>query len=857
MDHVECHVDGTCRSTTSSTSTSTSSSWSQDELTNHSNDADPFPIRMMECGLYLATSSIPHAGYGVYNGHQPITSRVSLTTYHDVVIPYIDLHIQRQYQKELYGIELPKLLLREYFWKSSETYSTFEAQKVDSIVPGFGMLANCALGLVNHEQGTCQSRGGTFRTRTTTPTRTRTTTTTNITRTHPSTGASSEYQDCYFTTSKDIPIGHEMFDNYGDDWFTSRTSTFGTQVPLTEDYIRANRMVRLWQRLESQVVVVASNFSDSNHWAMDLYDMIIVQGIRPHLPLGTQQALPHTAQLAQQINYTARHTNNNVAYQGLTNHTAIRSIEWLNQHGMCLDHIVVQPLSTTRQHANHERGAFARRFISQGQVVAPAPLIHLSRRHTDMIYADMVGGVPKTVLWQGHQLLLNYCYGHPKSSMLLFPYSHGVNSINHPTESQRANVGLRWSKRMKHPDWLQYNVSQLLEDHNDQSGLMMEFYALSDIPMGEEILYDYGTAWQRAWDKHVELWNRTMTDDPEAAVVHSEHYISAYDYEQQCNDDHRLSPSEPRPMNQPVPDCFIHVPSWIAVRCWVAERETLTETETDYIDDNDDDAGWPWMAPDDVEYNKTTQEIYYYGTIDETYPCEIVSYSSNKNNNIGGGSSTTAMDYFRVRLQYTEGASLDTGWNITHVPRSAIIMVDQLYTGNQLLRQAFRHEIQLPDDMVPEQWKDLQPNVDSDCGLYMAESAIPFSGLGMYTGKDIPKGDKLFSGDVVIQVEDIDLNTKLRHWAAKDFDYEEKEWLLGNYYWNPETSLGIYEAKSVESIIPGFGMCFGLVIRSSSTCNQLTNVPMLVCKLFLSFRNACKLTYRPSECECSYPKEIF
>ena len=774
---VECEVDGTC----SSTSTSTTS-------------------RVMECGLYLAESTIPHAGYGVYTG-QAISKNLPLTTYHDVVIQYADVAIQRKLQKEIYHRDIPKLLLREYFWKSSETYSTFDAQEIDSIVPGFGMLANCALGLVNHEQATCQLRGvmNVVETNTTLPSSSSSLynssssiSSSSSSRSGPSTGASSEYQDCYFITRKDIPIGHEMFDNYGDDWFISRKSSFGTNIPLTDDFTKANRIVRLWQQLQH---VQQSQTSLSHHpnFTADFYDMIILKGIKQHLPTRTQHALPLTSEQAQHIDYTARHTNNTVAYYGLTNHTALRSIEWLNQNGMCLDHIMAQPVANRPA----ERGAFARRFIPQGQRVAPAPLIHLSRRHTDMIYADMVGGVPKTVLWQGHQLLLNYCYGHPKSSMLLFPYSHGVNLINHPTNAQQANVGLRWSTRMKHPEWLQYNVSQLLEEHNDRSGLMMEFYALSDIPEGHEILYDYGTAWQQAWEKHVELWNRTI-NDAEAAVVHSENYISAYDYEQQCNSNmSQLKQQDENLYYDHVPDCFIAAPSWIATRCWIADSDTVTTTSTN--SDNDNDNWLNWMAPDDAEYNKTTREIYYYGVIDDTFPCEVLNYSS---------SSTATMDHFRVRLQYEEGASLEDGWNITNVPRSAIIMVDRPYTGNQFLRQAFRHEIQLPDELVPESWKDLQPNQEGRCGLYMAESAIPFSGLGMYTGIDISKEQKLFSGDVVVQVEDIDLNTKLRHWAAKDYDYTEKDWLLGNYYWSPETSLGIYEAQNVQSIIPGFGMFY-------------------------------------------------
>jgi hypothetical protein len=204
----------------------------------------------------------------------------------------------------------------------------------------------------------------------------------------------------------------------------------------------------------------------------------------------------------------------------------------------------------------------------------------------------------------------------------------------------------------------------------------------------------------------VELWNRSI-HDPEAAVIHSENYISAYEYEQECN--YNMSQSKTKTNVhrdvEAVPDCFVNLPSWIAVRCWVAEPDQLTDTDADHHE------WWPWKAPEDAEYNKTTNEIYYYGMIDETYPCKVLSYSRNHNNN---NNSTIWMDHFRVRLQYEEGALLERGWNITNVPRSAIIMVDRPYTGNQFLRQAFRHEIQLPDDMVPESWKDLQPNLESD-----------------------------------------------------------------------------------------------------------------------------------------------
>ena len=55
----------------------------------------------------------------------------------------------------------------------------------------------------------------------------------------------------------------------------------------------------------------------------------------------------------------------------------------------------------------------------------------------------------KSLLWEGHQLLLNYCYGHPDSSLLLLPDSPMVNLIRHyknPTDkNEQPNVAIRWS----------------------------------------------------------------------------------------------------------------------------------------------------------------------------------------------------------------------------------------------------------------------------------------------------------------------------------------------------------------------------------------------------------------------------
>jgi hypothetical protein len=88
----------------------------------------------------------------------------------------------------------------------------------------------------------------------------------------------------------------------------------------------------------------------------------------------------------------------------------------------------------------------------------------------------------------------------------------------------------------------------------------------------------------------------------------------------------------------------------------------------------------------------------------------------------------------------------------------------------------------------------------------MAESAIPFSGLGMYTTIPIADQQRVFYGDTVVQIADYKLNRKLRHWHHGTDKSEEPDWLLDNYYWQSDNTLGEFDADKVYSIVPGMGM---------------------------------------------------
>jgi hypothetical protein len=132
-----------------------------------------------------------------------------------------------------------------------------------------------------------------------------------------------------------------------------------------------------------------------------------------------------------------------------------RSLEELERSGKCLDNIRYAKSSIP----SAGRGAFAARFIpgklmyvilavysvgyfnsqlccfvKEGGLVAPAPLLHVPDRGILKMFADKVD--PRTgeeyrdiSKPAGQQLLLNYCFGHSSSSMLLCPYGHETGKL--------------------------------------------------------------------------------------------------------------------------------------------------------------------------------------------------------------------------------------------------------------------------------------------------------------------------------------------------------------------------------------------------------------------------------------------
>jgi hypothetical protein len=382
-------------------------------------------------------------------------------------------------------------------------------------------------------------------------------------------------------------------------------------------------------------------------------------------------------------------------------------LEWLKAHSMCLDNL--RPGPSRIDHAG--RGVFAARFIDQGAVVAPVPVLPLLRQSLQITRHKKE---PKQSDGVVHlqQLLLNYCYGHPDSSLLFFPYGVHVNLINH-AGGKLANVKLQWSnatfwyndddKDQHHhhhrhdnddnlqttpADWMKRaSIREILENPK-RIPLVLELIATRPIRTGDEIVLDYGRPWVEAWIQHIQKW----TPVPDA-----ETYVPSY----VMNDVIKALRTEAELRDYPYPDnvftsCFYRYSDH------KNNKHQPQQQTTSQANDGDDDA----VTTVRWQLSRGLLELR------NLRPCTILRRNDATN-------EYTVRIRNRYGLAESERIPNKAGKKknnpkihiVTHVPRYAIRFSDKIYTTDQHLENAFRHEINFPDqdmdDIYPEQWKDL------------------------------------------------------------------------------------------------------------------------------------------------------
>lgn len=379
----------------------------------------------------------------------------------------------------------------DYIWSGSTFKGMTEPTQydIDGASFGIGAIPNCHFGLLNLEETkTKRDLAG-------------------VDRSEASIGSFTPFHDRISYASSDIVAGSELFVDYGYGYFKgSRTKTIG-YIPFLDDFEVADQLLvkldRLWNRTvyhhRHERHACISSLGEDCDVSEDLYQDVFqtAKEILSAWPTRTTMALPDSVH-----DIPALQANGGTAQKDYNR--SVRSLEFLEDHGTCMDHVAVQASDIP----GAGRGAFATRFLSKGSVVAPIPLIHLPERSVLNIHSwgsyDPDDGENFHGDITHQQLLLNYCFGHDNTTMVLCPYGVGSSLINHGGKKD-ANVKVVWSeKTMVHPEWLDKPITEWA--YKSGAGLCFDYIATRDIVQGEEILLDYGDDWQAAWDHHVANW---------------------------------------------------------------------------------------------------------------------------------------------------------------------------------------------------------------------------------------------------------------------------------------------------------------------------------------------------------------
>ncbi|KAL7555943.1 hypothetical protein ACA910_005483 [Epithemia clementina (nom. ined.)] len=635
-----------------------------------------------QCGVYFAPSTIPGAGNGLFAGTDFVEG--DMVTPDDVIVPITDFafHTNRNILRQLF-------LWNQYTWsRSSFEGAAEEANVVKSASFGIGAAINCNFALNNMEYKENKVARGI----TTNPTHAQM-------GSHPGAGASTILHGLPGYATAKIPAGMELFLDYGEGYFEAEIYD---GVPRAKHFQKGQEMVKRFAafrrsaaiRMQEKSIRASNRSTDAVRqkpgraalpdpvWMGDLYDLTVhtFQQIWGSTVLKT---LPDELKSVSEIV--------DVGVQHSHVKKSIRSTDWLKQHGSCADNL--QEGVSTIPFA--ERGAFTRRRIAKGETVAPVPLIHVHPKKILNMYKPLYKGdyvhTPKSrvdhrnVTEQPYhqQLLLNYCFGHEESNLLLCPYGIGTALINHSRE--RANVKIIWSdKHTLHPEWYSLKPSQWANRH--YSGLAWEYVATRDLLEGEEVLLDYGEDWERAWSQHVANWS------PPTSVNCTP--ISAFDLNEQHADLKIPTAAEGLAsfslLNDNLCDSTA-IPS---------EHFPTMECHLYYLD------SW-W--DDDVE-------DYQYDHEKRLHPCRAVGRFQNKNRQ--SLYIVQVLEYHDSNgdddddgEEHEEEVAAGSCWEVEvgllfGVSGDIFHFTDRPYTRDSAQPWSFRHEMGIPNEILPPAWRD-------------------------------------------------------------------------------------------------------------------------------------------------------
>ena len=662
-----------------------------------------------ECTLVMAPSTIPNAGLGIFTlvDLQPDTIIGEI----DLVIPMKELMIiqatpptfkdndtKKKNSKQTHQKTIT--IFDDYVW-SGRVYGGQHS----AYTPGLQSLSNSHLGLYNvfpipSKKDTEIDHSDSLRL-------------ISLSSHSSSADDSTIYHNLRTTVGAyPIPAGHEIFAFYGDHWFQARSYSKKVEQQSSSDFTSATKYMAIsedYEDAEHLATIFQMKFGHSHHQQENRNNNNHDEECKDYWPIDLWQTVSDLIEV----------WNGQVAASILPAYTDVQQVSQLGIRSIYQSHVTVDvdELKTTTTTTSrcvdsirpglskiHNYGAFAKRQYRKGDIITGSPIMHsqislwdakrrvwnnTSKSFVDTMADDhdddtSIGTTQSQVfvsnqndndnendgkyytMYENHALLINYCWSHVKSSILLCPYAPGVSYLNHAStrnsntddnKNKEPNVKIQWvpNGQISHNDAaFEYTPKELYQHFTTKVILAMDFVALTDIYPGQELTIDYGAEWEKAHDYF--LKHKHSIDSWEGILKH-------YNSQPQLR-------TESEQVEEPYPNTM-------ELKC----HPSILVSSTLPTDGDDDKL---WQQP---KQSSSSLQPYL-------LDCSILERQQVK---LSDGST---------RIVYTVRVLQDGQWRgRSGIPRRYIRWFAP--SNHQYSKGVFRFPMQLPDDMVPEAWMDL------------------------------------------------------------------------------------------------------------------------------------------------------
>jgi len=483
-------------------------------------------------------------------------------------------------------------------------------------------------------------------------------------------GSVTPYFNVTLKATQNIPAGMEIFADYGDVWDENFTENIYQDRIHRYDYNTADKLVnKLVDLYENNPEISLDTKED----IMDFMLRNVLTTVAGPNAKTINSLIPENPRKLKKVKEAGGTFM--YRYQDM-----IRSHEWLKENGFCLDTL----RAGVSQIPNAGRGAFANRDIKYGEIITITPLIHIADKNlltmypiefelndemdgAELVYSQRDGPI-------GKQILLNYAFGHPESSMVFVPTAPQVTLINNDGKS--ANAIVKWAESddpLTNPEeYLNFSVEQMAEVK--ESVLVMKVVATRDISEGEEITLDYGNSWETAWNAYEKSWKENKEGKP--------HPLKAEDL--------RIIYKN-KPLETPETIGENPYPDDILTACFLSTIERRDGTQ---MVDQDSGTDIKQFAMPSRYEDYDSKSLYVVDVL-------------NRNEAPGYFFNYTVRAMF-LGAQNEDEDDEDAFADVVDVPHAACTFFDSQYSSDIHMPGAFRHPIGMPQSEFPISWRNLR-----------------------------------------------------------------------------------------------------------------------------------------------------